>query len=209
MGKITCLTSSFMNRFMHRQFMRQLLITLSYFFAVSSAYAASVCSETIFDLKYEKPMLAKLNTFTPLRVERFPSSQCIPKTNAIMAMGAPLCLFDGEIPVAATIIETLETDGSITGYVYMIPFSPMSHAKLLASLKNRYTEVPEAMHPEPLKSKVAHREIAAIFKINDVYISLAKPTDGPDGEQNSEKFSTVSFIKEKYFELAHRDGTCK
>ena len=162
--------------------MKRCVLLLSCCLALSnSAQAANACPGFPALAASGETLLAQLRALPPVGVER-ELQACAPKTVIDFAYsGGVLCSFGAgkETVEAATAAVTRLFDGAeLVEYLYLFPYAPATHARLLALLAARFTPVDRVAYPQFLQGARPDKETTALFTHGHYYISLGKPTDG-------------------------------
>ena len=170
------------------------VLLLSCCLAFSSAQAASECPGFPALATSGEALLAQLRALPPVGIER-ELQACAPKTIIDFAYsGGVLCRFgvDKESVEAATAAVTRLADGGeLVEYLYLFPYAPDSHARLLALLAAHFSRLDKAAYPAFLQAARPGKETTALFAHGGYYISLGKPAAG----DSAEWYSNVIFEK--------------
>ena len=82
------------------------------------------------------------------------------------------------VEAATAAVTRLADGGELVEYLYLFPYAPATHARLLALLAARFTPVDKAAWPAFLQPARPGKETTALFTHGGYHISLGKPTDG-------------------------------
>lgn len=181
--------------------MRHFLLALSISSFALGAHAAPSCPQDLLQLQKGAATLALIKSFQPLVLEQTKEDSCKPKAISHVALGAPLCLFAGELPAAALGFQALAADDHLTSALYLLDYTPESHARLLALLRKDYEEIAPADYPGRFAKMPVHEELTALFKSKGAYVALVKPSKGMPGSWAS----SVAFIDATHLAIATRD----
>jgi hypothetical protein len=167
------------------------VLLLSSCLAFSSAQAASECPGFPALATSGEALLAQLRALPPVGIDR-ELQACAPATVIDFAYsGGTLCSFGGEVAAATAAVTRLADGGALVEYLYLFPYAPASHARLLALLAARFNQVDKAAYPAFLQAARPGKETTALFAHGGYYISLGKPTEG----DSAEWYSNVIFEK--------------
>lgn len=167
------------------------VLLLSSCFAFSSAQAASECPGFPSLATSGEALLAQLRALPPVGIDR-ELQACAPATVIDFAYsGGTLCRFGGEVDAATAAVTRLAEGDELVEYLYLFPYAPASHARLLALLAAHFSQVDKAAYPPFLQAARAGKETTALFAHGGYYISLGKPTDG----DSAAWYSNVIFEK--------------
>lgn len=126
-------------------------------------------------------LLAQVRALPPVGIDR-ERQACAPATIIDFAYsGGVLCRFGaGEqaVEAATAAVTRLADGGELVEYLYLFPYAPATHARLLALLAARFTPVDKAAWPAFLQPARPGKETTALFTHGGYHISLGKPTDG-------------------------------
>ncbi|UQV44771.1 hypothetical protein KIV45_23815 [Janthinobacterium lividum] len=174
--------------------MKRRLLLLSCCLAFSCAQAASECPGFPALATSGEALLAQVRALPPVGVDR-ERQACAPATIIEFAYsGGTLCSFGGDkesVEAATAAVTRLADDGELVEYLYLFPYAPASHARLLALLAVRFTPVDKAAYPAFLRAARPGKETTALFTHGGFYISLGKLTEG----DSAEWYSNVIFEK--------------
>ncbi|MGX9714237.1 hypothetical protein ACWYXJ_08215 [Janthinobacterium lividum] len=162
--------------------MKRRLLLLSCCLALSnSVQAASACPGFPALATSGEALLAQVRALPPAAVDR-ERQACAPATVIDFAYsGGTLCRFgagEGAVDAATAAVTRLADGGELVEYLYLFPYAPASHARLLALLAARFAPVDKAAWPAFLKTARSGKETTALFTHDGFYISLGKPTEG-------------------------------
>lgn len=162
--------------------MKRRLLLLSCCLALSnSVQAASACPGFPALATSSEALLAQVRALPPAAVDR-ERQACVPATVIDFAYsGGTLCRFGaGEeaVDAATAAVTRLADGGELVEYLYLFPYAPASHARLLALLAARFAPVDKAAWPAFLQGPKPGKETTALFTHDGFYISLGKPTEG-------------------------------
>lgn len=162
--------------------MKRRLLLLSCCLALSnSVQAAGACPGFPALATSGEALLAQVRALPPVGVDR-ERQACAPATVIDFAYsGGTLCRFGaGEeaVDAATAAVTRLADGGELVEYLYLFPYAPASHARLLALLAARFAPVDKAAWPAFLKTARPGKETTALFTHDGFYISLGKPTEG-------------------------------
>jgi len=167
------------------------VLLLSSCLAFSSAQAASECPGFPALATSGEVLLAQVRALPPVGIDR-ELQACAPATIIDFAYsGGTLCRFGGEVDAATAAVTRLAEGDELVEYLYLFPYAPASHARLLALLAARFTPVDKAAYPAFLRAARPGKETTALFTHGGYYISLGKPTEGDPAEW----YSNVTFEK--------------
>ena len=167
------------------------VLLLSSCLAFSSAQAASECPGFPILAMSGEALLAQVRALPPVGIDR-ERQACAPATIIDFAYsGGTLCRFGGEVDAATAAITRLVDGGELVEYLYLFPYAPDSHARLLALLAAHFSQVDKAAYPAFLQAARPGKETTALFAYGGYYISLGKPTEG----DSAEWYSNVIFEK--------------
>jgi len=170
------------------------LLLLSCCLAFSAARAASECPGFPVLATSGEALLAQVRALSPVGVDR-ERQACAPATVIDFAYsGGILCRFGGEegtADAATAAVTRLADGGELVEYLYLFPYAPATHARLLALLAARFAPVDKAAWPAFLQRATPGKETTALFTHGGYYISLGKPTAGDPAEW----YSNVIFEK--------------
>lgn len=171
--------------------MKRRLLLLSSCLAFSCAQAASECPGFPALATSGEALLAQVRALPPVGVDR-ERQTCAPATIIDFAYsGGTLCRFGGEVDAATAALTRLADGGELVEYLYLFPYAPDSHARLLALLAAHFSQVDKAAYPAFLQAARPGKETTALFVHGGYYISLGKPTAG----DSAEWYSNVIFEK--------------
>ena len=160
---------------------KRAVLLLSCCLILPSAQAASACPGFPALATSGEALLAQVRALPPVGVDR-EIQACAPRTVIDFAYsGGVLCRFGAgeEAAEAATAAVTrLADDGELVEYLYLFPYAPATHARLLALLGARFAPLDKAAWPAFLQGATAGKETTALFTHGGYYISLGKPTAG-------------------------------
>ena len=161
--------------------MKRRLLLLSCCLAFSAARAASECPGFPVLATSSEALLAQVRALPPVGVDR-ERQACAPATIIDFAYsGGTLCSFGGDkesVEAATAAVTRLADGGELVEYLYLFPYAPASHARLLALLAARFSQVDKAAWPAFLQAPTPGKETTALFTHGGYYISLGKPTAG-------------------------------
>ncbi len=158
--------------------MKRRVLLLSYCLAFSAAQAASECPGFPALATSGEALLAQVRALPPVGIDR-ERQACAPATIIDFAYsGGTLCSFGGEVDVATAAVTRLADGGELVEYLYLFPYAPATHARLLALLAERFTPVDKAAWPAFLRVARPGKETTALFTHGGFYISLGKPSEG-------------------------------
>ncbi|MGK5052676.1 hypothetical protein [Janthinobacterium sp. RB2P8] len=170
------------------------VLLLSSCLAFPSAQAVSECPGFPALATSGEALLAQVRALPPVGIDR-ERQACAPATVIDFAYsGGTLCSFgvDKESVEAATAAVTrLAEGGELVEYLYLFPYAPASHARLLALLVARFSQVDKVAWPAFLQAARPGKETTALFAHGAYYISLGKPTEG----DSAAWYSNVIFEK--------------
>ncbi|WP_289911836.1 hypothetical protein [Janthinobacterium sp. SUN100] len=172
--------------------MKRRLLLLSCCLALSnSVQAASACPGFPALATSSEALLAQVRALPPVGVDR-ERQACAPATVIDFAYsGGVLCSFGGEVEAATAAVTRLADGGELVEYLYLFPYAPASHVRLLVLLAARFNQVDKAAWPGFLQGAPPGKETTALFTYGGFYISLGKPTEGDPAEW----YSNVIFEK--------------
>ncbi|MDX8123843.1 hypothetical protein SKZ59_18880 [Janthinobacterium sp. GMG2] len=171
--------------------MKRRLLLLSCCLAFSAARAASECPGFPALATSSETLLAQVRALPPVGIDR-ERQACAPATVIDFAYsGGVLCSFGSEVEAATSAVTRLADGGELVEYLYLFPYAPATHARLLALLAARFTPVDRAAWPAFLQGARPGKETTALFTHGGFYISLGKPTEGDPAEW----YSNVIFEK--------------
>ncbi|KKO62669.1 hypothetical protein VM94_03667 [Janthinobacterium sp. KBS0711] len=171
--------------------MKRRLLLLSCCLAFSAAQAASECPGFPALATSGEALLAQVRALPPVGIDR-ERQACAPATVIDFAYsGGVLCSFGSEVEAATSAVTRLADGGELVEYLYLFPYAPATHARLLALLAARFTPVDRAAWPAFLQGTWPGKETTALFTHDGFYISLGKPTEGAPAEW----YSNVIFEK--------------
>jgi hypothetical protein len=157
------------------------VLLLSCCLAFSAAQAASECPGFPVLATSGEALLAQVRALPPVGIDR-ERQACAPATIIDFAYsGGTLCSFGGDkesVEAATAAVTRLADGGELVEYLYLFPYAPASHARLLALLTARFTPVDTAVWPAFLQVARPGKETTALFAHGGFYISLGKPTEG-------------------------------
>lgn len=161
--------------------MKRGVLLLSCCLAFSSVQAASECPGFPVLATSGEALLAQVRALPPVGVDR-ERQACAPATIIDFAYsGGTLCRFGGDegtVDAATAAVTRLADGGELVEYLYLFPYAPATHARLLALLAARFDQVDKAAWPAFLQGATQGKETTALFTHGGYYISLGKPTDG-------------------------------
>ncbi|AYM75774.1 hypothetical protein D9M09_08125 [Janthinobacterium agaricidamnosum] len=167
---------------------------LSCCLAFSAARAASECPGFPVLATSGEALLAQVRALPPVGIDR-ERQACAPATVIDFAYsGGTLCRFGGDegtADAATAAVTRLADGGELVEYLYLFPYAPATHARLLALLVSRFAPVDKAAWPAFLQRAAPGKETTALFTHGGYYISLGKPTAGDPAEW----YSNVIFEK--------------
>ena len=171
--------------------MKRRVLLLSCCLIFSAARAASECPGFPVLAASGEALLAQVRALPPVGVGR-ERQACAPATIIDFAYsGGTLCRFGGEVDAATAAVTRLADGGELVEYLYLFPYAPATHARLLALLAARFNQVDKAAWPVFLQAARPGKETTALFTGGGYYISLGKPTEGDPVEW----YSNVIFEK--------------
>jgi hypothetical protein len=157
---------------------KRCLLLLSACLVFSCAQAASECPGFPVLATSGEALLAQVRALPPVGIDR-ERQACAPATIIDFAYsGGTLCSFGGEVDAATAAVTRLADGGELVEYLYLFPYAPATHARLLALLAERFTPVDKAAWPALLQAPTPGKETTALFTYGGFYISLGKPTEG-------------------------------
>ena len=161
--------------------MKRRVLLLSCCLAFSAAQAASECPGFPALATSGEVLLAQVRALPPIGIDR-ERQACAPATIIDFAYsGGTLCSFGGDkesVEAATAAVTRLADGGELVEYLYLFPYAPASHARLLALLAARFSQVDKAAWPAFLQAPAPGKETTALFTQGGFYISLGKPTEG-------------------------------
>jgi hypothetical protein len=167
------------------------VLLLSCCLALASAQAASVCPGFPALATSGEALLAQVRALPPVGIDR-ERQACAPATVIDFAYsGGVLCSFGGEAQAATSAVTRLADSGELVEYLYLFPYAPATHARLLTLLAAQFAQVDRAAWPAFLQGARPGKETTALFAHGGFYISLGKPTEGDPAEW----YSNVIFEK--------------
>lgn len=159
--------------------------------AFSAAQAAGECPGFPVLATSSEALLAQVRALPPVGIDR-ERQACAPATVIDFAYsGGTLCRFGGEVDAATAAVTRLADGGELVEYLYLFPYAPASHARLLALLAARFDQVDKAAWPVFLQGATPGKETTALFTDGAYYISLGKPAEGDPADW----YSNVIFEK--------------
>ena len=159
--------------------------------AFSAAQAAGECPGFPVLATSSEALLAQVRALPPVGIDR-ERQACAPATVIDFAYsGGTLCRFGGEVDAATAAVTRLADGGELVEYLYLFPYAPATHARLLALLAARFTPVNKAAWPAFLQGAAPGKETTALFTHGGYYISLGKPAEGDPADW----YSNVIFEK--------------
>lgn len=171
--------------------MKRRVLLLSCCLAFSAAQAASECPGFPALATSGEALLAQVRALPPVGIDR-EWQACAPATVIDFAYsGGTLCRFGGEVDAATAAVTRLADGAELVEYLYLFPYAPASHARLLALLAARFTPVDKAAWPAFLQGATPGKETTALFTHGGFYISLGKPAEGDPADW----YSNVIFEK--------------
>lgn len=158
--------------------MKRRVLLLSCCLAFPAAQAASECPGFPALATSGEALLAQVRALPPVGIDR-ERQACAPATIIDFAYsGGVLCRFGSEVDAATSAVTRLADGGELVEYLYLFPYAPATHARLLALLAARFTPVDTAAWPGFLQAARPGKETTALFTYGGFYISLGKPTEG-------------------------------
>ena len=161
--------------------MKRRLLLLSCCLAFSAAQAASECPGFPALATSGETLLAQVRALPPVGIDR-ERQACAPATVIDFAYsGGVLCSFGAgkeAVEAATSAVTRLAEGGELVEYLYLFPYAPATHARLLALLAARFTPVDKVAWPAFLQAARPGKETTALFTHGGFYISLGKPTEG-------------------------------
>ena len=161
--------------------MKRRVLLLSCCLAFSAVQAASECPGFPALATSGEVLLAQVRALPPIGIDR-ERQACAPATIIDFAYsGGTLCSFGGEkesVEAATAAVTRLAEGGELVEYLYLFPYAPASHARLLALLAARFSQVDKAAWPAFLQAPAPGKETTALFTQGGYHISLGKPTEG-------------------------------
>ena len=161
--------------------MKRRVLLLSCCLAFSAAQAASECPGFPALATSGEALLAQVRALPPVGIDR-ERQACAPATIIDFAYsGGTLCSFGGDresVEAATAAVTRLADGGELVEYLYLFPYAPASHARLLALLTARFNQVDKAAWPAFLQAPMPGKETTALFTHGGYYISLGKPSEG-------------------------------
>ncbi|MCC7601201.1 hypothetical protein IGS61_27200 [Janthinobacterium sp. FW305-129] len=174
--------------------MKRRLLLLSCCLAYSCVQAASECPGFPVLATSGETLLAQVRALPPVGIDR-ERQACAPATVIDFAYsGGTLCRFGGDegtVDAATAAVTRLADGGELVEYLYLFPYAPAMHARLLALLAARFTPVDKAAWPAFLQGLTPGKETTALFTHGGYHISLGKPTEGDPAQW----YSNVIFEK--------------
>ncbi|NHQ93082.1 hypothetical protein [Janthinobacterium lividum] len=174
--------------------MKRRLLLLSCCLAFSAARAASECPGFPALATSGEALLAQVRALPPVGIDR-ERQACAPATVIDFAYsGGVLCSFGAgkeAVDAATAAVTRLADGGELVEYLYLFPYAPSSHARLLALLAARFNQVDKAAWPAFLQRVTPGKETTALFTHGGYHISLGKPTAGDPADW----YSNVIFEK--------------
>ena len=159
--------------------------------AFSAAQAAGECPGFPVLATSSEALLAQVRALPPVGIDR-ERQACAPATVIDFAYsGGTLCRFGGEVDAATAAVTRLADGGELVEYLYLFPYAPATHARLLALLAARFTPVDKAAWPAFLQGAAPGKETTALLTHGGYYISLGKPAEGDPADW----YSNVIFEK--------------
>lgn len=144
----------------------------------NAVHAASACPGFPALATSGEALLAQVRALPPVGVDREVQA-CAPKTVIDFAYsGEVLCRFGDEAEAATAAVTRLADGGELVEYLYLFPYAPERHARLLALLGAQFAPVAKAAYPAFLRGATPGKETTALFIHGGYYISLGKPTGG-------------------------------
>lgn len=161
--------------------MKRRLLLLSCCLAYSCVQAASECPGFPVLATSGEALLAQVRALPPAGIDR-ERQACAPATVIDFAYsGGTLCRFGGDegtVDAATAAVTRLADGGELVEYLYLFPYAPATHARLLALLAAHFTPVDKAAWPAFLQGLTPGKETTALFTHGGYHISLGKPTEG-------------------------------
>ena len=161
--------------------MKRRVLLLSCCLAFSAAQAASECPGFPVLATSGEVLLAQVRALPPVGIDR-ERQACAPATIIDFAYsGGTLCSFGGDkesVAAATAAVTRLADGGELVEYLYLFPYAPATHARLLALLAARFNQVDKAAWLAFLRAARPGKETTALFTYGGFYISLGKPTEG-------------------------------
>lgn len=174
--------------------MKRAVLLLSCCLILPSARAASACPGFPVLATSGEALLAQVRALPPVGIDR-EGQACAPATVIDFAYsGGTLCRFGGDegtVDAATAAVTRLADGGELVEYLYLLPYAPATHARLLALLAARFNPVDKAAWPAFLQAATPGKETTALFTHGGYYISLGKPTAGDPADW----YSNVIFEK--------------
>ena len=174
--------------------MKRAVLLLSCCLILPSAQAASACPGFPVLATSGEALLAQVRALPPVGIDR-ERQACAPATVIDFAYsGGTLCRFGGDegtVDAATAAVTRLADGGELVEYLYLLPYAPATHARLLALLAARFNPVDKAAWPAFLQAATPGKETTALFTHGGYYISLGKPTAGDPADW----YSNVIFEK--------------
>lgn len=159
--------------------------------AFSSAQAASECPGFPVLATSGEALLAQVRALPPVGIDR-ERQACAPQTVIdFVYSGGTLCRFGGVAEAATAAVTRLADGNELVEYLYLFPYAPETHARLLALLAAHFARLDAAAYPAFLRAAMPGKETTAVFAHDGYYISLGKPSDGDPAEW----YSNVIFEK--------------
>lgn len=167
------------------------VLLLSCCLAFSFAQAAGECPGFPAVATSGKALLAQVRALPPVGIDR-ERQACTPATVIDFAYsGGTLCSFGGVADAATAAVTRLADGDELVEYLYLFPYAPETHARLLALLAARFAPLDKAAYPAFLLTATPGKETTAVFVHDGYYISLGKPSAGDPVEW----YSNVIFEK--------------
>lgn len=161
--------------------MKRRVLLWSCCLAFSAAQAASECPGFPALATSGEALLAQVRALPPVGIDR-ERQACAPATIIDFAYsGGTLCSFGGDkesVEAATAAVTRLADGGELVEYLYLFPYAPATHARLLALLAARFTPIDKAAWPAFLRVARPGKETTALFTHGGFYISLGKPSEG-------------------------------
>ncbi len=174
--------------------MKGRLLLLSCCLVFSAAQAASECPGFPALATSGDTLLAQVRALPPVGVDRERQARAPATVIDFAYSGGVLCRFGAgkeAVDAATSAVTRLADGGELVEYLYLFPYAPATHARLLALLAARFTPVDRAAWPGFLQAARPGKETTALFTHGGFYISLGKPTEGDPAEW----YSNVIFEK--------------
>ncbi|KAB8064909.1 hypothetical protein [Janthinobacterium violaceinigrum] len=161
--------------------MKRGVLLLSCCLVFPSVQAARACPGFPALAASGEALLAQVRALPPAGIDREVQA-CAPRTVIDFAYsGGVLCRFGAgteAVEAATAAVTRLADGGELVEYLYLFPYAPDSHARLLALLAARFNQVDKAAWPAFLQGATPGKETTALFTHGGFYISLGKPTEG-------------------------------